>query len=148
MDSNLPFNKAASFKLIRLHVEDWRSCLHSSMSISPFLIIRKIWLWETTTAVQLQALLFLLFLQASAKMLSDFYTRQKHNYVHDPPVMMWPISHLSVNMVTDTYRHKSTYGCSWSDFKNTLFVCKTHLRNHHNELKVFFCVFSKRELMF
>lgn len=148
MDSNLLFNKAASFKLIRLHMEDWHSYMHSPMSISPLLIIRKIWLREAITEVQLQALLLLLFLQASAKMLSDFDTRHKHNCVHDLSVMAWPNSHLSVNMVTDTYRHKNIYGCTWSDFKNTLFICKIHLRNHHNELKLSFCVFSKRELMF
>lgn len=102
MDSNLLFNKAPSFKLIRLHVEDLCSYIHSSMPISPFLIIRKIGFREATKAVQLQALLLLLFLQASAKMLSDFDTRQKHNYVNDSSVMMWPNSYLLSMWYTDT----------------------------------------------
>lgn len=90
MDSNLFFNKAASVELISLHTENLHSYIHSSISISPFLIIRKIWFREATTAVQLRALLLLLFVQASAKMLSDFDTRNKYNYVNDPFVMMWP----------------------------------------------------------
>lgn len=109
MDSSLLFNKVASFKLIRLHIEDLHSYIHSSMSISPFLSLKKIWFREATTAAQQQALLLLLFHQASAKMFSDFDTRHKHNYVNDPSVMTWPNSYLSVNMVTGTYRQEYSW---------------------------------------
>lgn len=61
------------------------------MSISPVLILRKIWFRETIIAIQLWALFLLLFLKALAKILSDFDTRHKHNYVSDPSVMTWPI---------------------------------------------------------
>lgn len=67
MESSLFFNKVASFKLIRLHTEGLYFYIHSSMTISPFLILRKSWFWEASIAVQLWVLLLLLFLQALAK---------------------------------------------------------------------------------
>ena len=72
------------------------------MTISPFPILRKIWLREATVAVQVWALL-LLFLQALAKNWSDFDTRHKHDYVSDSSVVTWPNFYLPVNLFTDTY---------------------------------------------
>lgn len=144
MELSLFFDKVASFKSIGLHTEGLHFYTHSSMTISPFIISMKIWLREATIAVQLWALL-LLFLQALAKILSDFDTRHKH--VSDLSVMTWPNFYLPAIMFTDTYICKNIYGCTWALFyKHSLCMQNTHLRNHHTELKVF-CIFSKEELI-
>lgn len=143
MEYSLFLNEVASFPLIRLHTEGLYFYIHSFMTISPFLILRKIWFREATIAVQLWAL-FLLFLQALAKILSDFDTRHKHNYVSDRSAMTWPNFYLPVSMFSDIYTCKNIYGYIWSYFKNFLHMQNTHIRNHHTGLKVFLCVFSKR----